>query len=304
MKKRISDFNHLEVAARQFGAFDRAQARGSLTAREIGMRLESGLWVAAHRGVYVVAGSPPSWEQRAMLAQLCGGAKAVLSHLTAAHLHGFLQLRPLLIDLIRPRALTAEGIRVHRGEVDPVDINRVGPFRITAPARTLIDLAGVLDFDRLEDCLEEALLRSSLDLSTLMERAQRIGIRGRPGGAAIRRLLDLRDPHLVPTETKLETLLHRVLRAAEMPIPQRQVRIYDHGDFVTRIDFAYLPEYIGIPADSYEWHSRRRAWERDIDQRNRLLRMGWRLRPTTWTELKRSPDVFTADVSALLRETK
>jgi hypothetical protein len=304
MTDPTGELDCLTLAARQLGAVQRTQALSAgMSPREIEVRLEKGLWSAPQRGVYVVAGVPESWEQLAMIAQLRGGPKATLSHLTAAHLIDLSSLKPVVIDLTRPRALKAAGIRAHRGFIAGDDVVRRGPFRTTSPRRTLVDLAGVLDFARLEDCLEEALFRGMLDIAGLTSALAELGTRGRTGSDKLRRLLKLRDPSWAPTENKFETLLQRVLRNARLPLPERQVRIFDCEEFVTRIDFAYERELIGIPADSYQWHGRRRSWERDIEQRNRLLRMGWRLRPTTWTELKRFPARFTSDIEALLRSS-
>jgi hypothetical protein len=291
----------LDLAAGQFGAFARQQAlQIGMTDRAIDLLMQSGEWHAPQRGVFVVSGSPSSWEQRAMVAQLRAGKKAALSHLTAAHLHGLYHLRPLVMDVTRNRALRADGIRLHRSELGDEDVSRLGPFRVTSPVRTIIDLAGVLDFDRLEDCLEEALLQGIVNLTELWSRLENVGTKGRKGAHVLKHLLELRDPRWAPTANKFESLLHRVLRNAGLPLPQRQVRIYDGTDFVTRIDFAYTRELIGIPADSFNWHVRRRQWELDIVQRNRLIQMGWRLRPTTWTELKRRPGVFTHDIAKFL----
>jgi hypothetical protein len=116
MTDPTGELNCLTLAARQLGAVHRMQALSAgMSPREIEVRLEKGLWSAPQRGVYVVAGVPESWEQLAMIAQLRGGPKAVLSHLTAAHLLDLSPLRPVLIDLTRPRALKAVGIRAHRG---------------------------------------------------------------------------------------------------------------------------------------------------------------------------------------------
>jgi hypothetical protein len=303
MKEKLPELTCLDRAAGQFGAFGRQQAlQSEMTAREIAVRLRTGQWQAPQRGVYIVSGTPTSWEQRAMVAQLRGGPDAVLSHLTAAHLLGLYHLRPLQIDISRASALHAPGIKVHRCAVDDCDQLRVGPFRVTTPGRTLIDLSSILDGNRLEDCLEEALFQKMVDLPTLAWRFEELGSRGRRGAGALRKLLDLRDQRWAPTETQLETLLHRVLRQANLPLPDRQICIYEEEEFVTRADFAYPAELIAVPADSYEWHRRRRQWETDLRQRNRLMRMGWRIRPTTWTELKRRPYEFTHDISLLLND--
>jgi hypothetical protein len=77
--------------------------------------------------------------------------------------------------------------------------------------------------------------------------------------------------------------------------------VSDEKGFITRLDFAYPEALLAIPADSFRWHSRRKSWETDIEQRNRLVAAGWRVRPTTWGELKFRPDQFTSDIARLLK---
>jgi hypothetical protein len=62
----------------------------------------------------------------------------------------------------------------------------------------------------------------------------------------------------------------------------------------------YPASLLAVPADSYRWHGNRRGWENDVTVRNTLLRLGRRIRPTTWTELKHTPDLFTRDIAFLL----
>jgi hypothetical protein len=301
VKPSTPDHQTDDLAARQFGVFDRSQAlaRGH-TRSSIGTRLERGRWIKIHPGVYAVAGSPDTWKRRAMAGQLLAGPRGGLSHLSAAYLLGINDLHPLKIDVSTPRQIAGDGVRTHRRLLAGVNYTRMSSFVLTIPARTLLDLASVLDSDRLEDSLEECLHRRLLSLTSLGKWLQETGSQGRRGGGCLKALINLRDPSTTPTETSFETLLQRVLRKAGLPLPARQLAVFDERGFVTRLDFAYSRERLGIPADSYIWHARRRNWERDIEQRNRLLRLGWRLRPTTWTELKRRPHVFTDDIARLL----
>ena len=276
-----------DIASRQFGAFGRGQALTcGHTSTTIARRLASGRWIKLHSGIYAVAGSHASWERHALAAQLMAGPGDGLSHLSAAYILGMSELRPHRIDLSTPRQIRADGIRLHRRELDATNYMRFAAFVVTAPERTLLDVASILDSARLEDCVEEALHRRLLNAESLAEWLKQMGSQGRRGGGRLRSLLALRNPSSAPTATNFETLLQRILRKAKLPPPQRQVPVFDEEGFITRLDFAYVRERLGIPPDSYLWHARRRNWERDIEQRNRLTRIGWRLRPTTWTELK------------------
>jgi len=296
---RVCEF----IAARQFGIITRAQAiESGLTDRAVGRRLASGRWIPIHTSVYFVGRSANTWERNAMAALLASGPGAALSHLTAAALHGYRKERPLRIDVTTSRRLRTRGVLIHRSPLGPRDIGRIGPMTVTSPARTLVDLAGILDEQRLEECVEEVLHRGDTTSEELEQQLVGMGSRGRRGAGILRRLLEVRNPGWAPTESQLETLLVRVLRGAGLPLPDRQVDVFDDRGFVTRLDFAYPEALLAIPADSYQWHGRRQVWEQDIDQRNRLLALRWRVRPTTWGELNHRPHQFTSDVEHLLND--
>jgi hypothetical protein len=228
-----------ELAARQFGAFDRGQAlaRGH-TRNSIGARLAAGRWIKIHTAVYAVAGSPDTWERRAMAGQLLAGPGGGLSHLSADYVLRINDLHPLRIDISTPRQINAEGFRLHRRLLDDNNYFRFSSFVLAISARTLLDLASVLDPDRLEDCLEESLHRRLVSLPSLDRWLWEAGSQGRRGGGCLRALIDLRDPSSTPTQTTFETMLQRVLRRARLPFPARQVAVFDERGFITRLDFA------------------------------------------------------------------
>ena len=247
--------------------------------------------------------APQVWEQLATAAHLWAGPGAALSHLTAAAILGVQSHHPLVVDVTTTRKIKTNGVRVHRTQLAGSDVMKVAGFPVTTPSRTLIDLASILDEGRLESCLEQALYLRLVRLSEMQSRIVQLGRRGRKGVGALQDLVELRDPVDAPTESDMETLLVRVLRRARMPIPRRQYEVRDGSQFVTRLDFAYPDEMLGIPADSYRWHGARAQWEKDIEQRNRALALGRRLRPTTWAELTRRPDRFVGDIGRLLNRS-
>src|SRR5262245_42427529 len=77
-----ADREAMRVAARQWGALSHAQAiKAGLTDDQITYRLQTGQWKRVARKVYVVAGAPDRWEQKAMIACLAGPSGTVASHL-------------------------------------------------------------------------------------------------------------------------------------------------------------------------------------------------------------------------------
>jgi hypothetical protein len=174
------------LAGKQYGVISRAQALcAGMTRRAIGVRLGAGQWEVVHPGTYVIAGSAPVWEQRAAAASLWAGREAALSHLTAAALFDLRPHRPLVIDVTTERKIRTDGVRVHRCGLSSIDVMLVGRLAVTTPVQTLMDLAAVLDEDRLEDCLEDALYKRLVRLPELQKRFDALGARGRKGAGAL-----------------------------------------------------------------------------------------------------------------------
>lgn len=80
-----------ELARWQAGAISRRQLLAAgLTAQVIDTRVERRRWQPLYRGVYAVFNGPPARGTRLWAAVLRAGPGAVLSHLTAAELHGLI----------------------------------------------------------------------------------------------------------------------------------------------------------------------------------------------------------------------
>jgi hypothetical protein len=74
-------------------------------------------WQRTSRGVYVVHSGPLPWRTRARAALVRAGEGAALSHRAAAHLHGFEEMPPAVIDVTIPpvrRVRSTPDVRVHR----------------------------------------------------------------------------------------------------------------------------------------------------------------------------------------------
>jgi very-short-patch-repair endonuclease len=158
----------------------------------------------------------------------------------------------------------------------------------------------VLDEERLETCLEQALYERLLELPELDARLKQVGGKGRKGAGVLRfSTCAIRGAHLLRVRSKRFSFAS--CERLTCLCRERQHSVWDDQEFVTRIDFAYPEARIAIPVDSYKWHSRRRVWEKDMERRNRLQALDWRVRPTTSGELRYQPERLTADVARLLR---
>jgi very-short-patch-repair endonuclease len=184
---------------------------------------------------------------------------------------------------------------------DPVpleDQREIEGIPVTSPERTLIDLAAVEGFDRLEDALDSALRKRLTTLRRLQLRIRTES--GRKGVAKLRKLLADRDADGQPSESRFETRLNRLLLDNDLP-PTRQYKIWNGGSFVARVDFCFVDAKVIVEADGYRWHSSRRAWQRDRARRNELTAMGWQVIQLTWEDVTRYPNRTVERLRCLLQ---
>ncbi len=135
----------LTVAAQQLGLISLAQlADLEVTRSQLRTAVGDGWLVPAAPRVYGVAGAPDSLERQQTQGLLCLGPHAVLSHESAARLHGFDRSRPDVVEFTVPRRSRGARVpfRVHTTCVlPPIDCVRVTGYPCTSATRTIIDLA-------------------------------------------------------------------------------------------------------------------------------------------------------------------
>lgn len=294
-----SDRTVAELAARQYGVVSRTQALAAgLTPPAITRRLASGRLIRLHREVYALAGVPVSWRQTLMAAVLWGGPGSAASHRAAARLWK-LDVAEELLEITTPRRLDSTTVKAHRHHPLPShDLKVIEGIPTTNIDRTLMDLAAVLDIDALEDALDSALRKRLTSIARLRLRVRQGS--GRRGMNNLRKLLTERSPEGQPTQSRFETRLNRLLLDGELPA-LRQHTVWDGGEFVARVDFCYPDAKLIVEADSYRWHSSKRAWQRDIERRNHLTTLGWQIVHITWEDLTRRPQATLARIRALIQ---
>jgi hypothetical protein len=122
----------------------------------------------------------------------------------------------------------------------PNQVIPLGPFRMTDPITTLLDLAALLDDRHWEWSLESALRKPFVTTAEVMcETDRRSGARV-PGAARARRVLACRPAAARPTGSQLETEFIQLMRpVAEIPEPERQYPVVRGGVIAARLDVAY-----------------------------------------------------------------
>jgi very-short-patch-repair endonuclease len=289
--------------AAQFGVFSHRQAVVAGTSNDmVSRRIAAGRWERLHRGVYRIAGSPPSWRASMMAGWLACGERAVVSGRAAAALWGLVaapSAQPLEVSVPRGIRRAPAGVLVHETTMLVAeDVANVGAFAVTTVARTLIDLASVLPQATVEESLDEALRRR---LVTVREVRARIdGLSGLPGVAAMKALLEMRADDEPEPESRFETRLARLLRQDGLR-PKRQHVVRDEqGRFVARIDFAFPDERLAVEADGHRYHAGRALWLRDLERCNTLTALGWRVHHVTWDRMTNDPEGVIDEIGALL----
>lgn len=292
---RRGDHAVAAVAARQHGVVSHAQLLAAgITRRAIERRVQAGRLHRVRKRVYAVghaAELPLAREAAALLA--CGPA-AVLSHRSAGAIWGF-AVRPAGTDvtIVGSDCGAKPGIRVYRARrMAAVDLRRRAGLPLTAPARTLLDLAAALNDDELGRAVNEALvlrLTSERELRDVVERS-----RGRRGAPRLRRLLaETRGPSM--TRSEAERRLLDLVRAAGLPVPETNVRL---GRF--EVDVLWRAERLVVEVDGYAFHGTRAAFERDRVRDAELQAAGFAVLRVTWRQLHDTPEATVASIARLL----
>jgi predicted transcriptional regulator of viral defense system len=216
-----------QLAREQHGVVARSQLeQAGVTSRQIKTRVGDGRLVRLHRGVYAVGHNRLRSEGRWLAAVLACGPGALLSHRSAAALHG---LRPATAGAVEVSTVwhraSADGLRVHgRRRLAPEDRDVALGVPVTSVARTLVDLADVLRPEQLRSALVRVEDQRSADVRAIEQALARV--RGRPGRghAALRAALDeLRERRGGRTRSDLEELFLALVARTGLPRPRTNV---------------------------------------------------------------------------------
>lgn len=275
---------------RQFGVVSRRQVLDEgVSIGVIRARLSRGEWVRVFEGVYASSSVAVGWWARAAAAVLVAGPGSALSHVTAGHVLGLesMERPPSVIDVSVPahRRVRIAGITAHQSRLAIPSFTSRG-LQVTTLARTFVDLAGVLDEERLEFALDSAHRRCRRLGDWLEQYLSELDPRGHAGIATLVKLLRLRRDG--STESPLEVKVWRALRRAGIDVAKRQHVIRDRtGAAVMRADFAWPSHRIALHVDSASWHLQEQRMTKDAEQRTALQALGWFSMPVTHSMLKR-----------------
>ena len=162
----------------------------------------------------------------------------------------------------------------------------------TTVARTLVDCAGRLGFDRLELTVEEAERLELLDVKAIADVLARIA---RPRGVRnLRRCLGPERLDASLAASRLERRFVRLCRDAGLPQPSINHRIEVTPGVWHKVDFVWPALRLAIEADSWEFHRTRAAGRRDRRRDRELRDAGWRVDRFTDDDIEQDPAAIVA----------
>ena len=193
------------------------------------------------------------------------GHDAVLSHFAAAALWEFVDWDGRHPEVTIPRSgIRRRGIRVHRSSVlERRDVMRHLGIPVTSPARTIVDLAAVVNEKMLRSAVRGALGLRRTSIVQLVGTARRLG--PRRGSARLSRVLTT----AAPTRSELEELVYDLTLEAGLPTPDVNERLFIAGRRVIP-DFRWPVRRVVVEADGAAWHDNPVARKDDAERQARL----------------------------------
>jgi len=268
-----------------------------LTASAVRHRATAGRLHRCYRGVYsLVPASLLGREGRWLAAVFAAGPGAVLSHRSAAALHGLRSYFGKYVDVTIPCRTSRRhrGVRIHRSlTLTAADVTVVSDVPCTTVARTLFDLAEMIGRRPLERAFDQADAEDVLNVFAVQDQIARNQSRAAAG--KLRALLAEHYLGSTMTRSELEERFVLLCRHAGLlaPVVNELLWLPDEGPPI-RVDFLFSESRVAVETDGYRTHRTRQQFELDRENDQRLTAHDWRPFRTTWRQLERKPEPVVA----------
>ena len=287
------------LAARQHGVVSRAQLRAlALSESAIARRVRAGRLHRVHTGVYAVGHPLLTTHGRWLAAVLACGPRAALSHASGGALWEIRRSEAIVVDVTVPRtgSRSRPGLRIHRPRLLRADeVTTKDGIPVTAPARTLLDLAATLKERELHRALDQAEIRELIDYRALAAMAR--AHPGHRGAANLARALH--EHHAGTTLTRSELEERFLALCAAHGLPKAAVNAHVGP---LEVDFLFPRERVVVETDGWRVHGHRAAFERDRRRDAELARAGYRSLRFTHRQIANEPGAVAATVAAALAQ--
>ncbi|MCV7217322.1 hypothetical protein H7J51_18780 [Mycobacterium crocinum] len=224
--------------------------------------------------VYISRETEASVQDRIAAAWLWSSRNATIAGLSAAAVLGAKWISaddP--VELIHDNPRPPSGVITRRLLVHSDEVQAVGDWQVTTPARTAFDIGrhgNLRSAVARLDALARATKVSPEDVLAVAARH-----RGSRGLRQLESALDLVDRG---AESPQETYLRLLLIRGGLPRPTTQIPVYgDDGNVVAYLDMGWPELLVGVEYDGDQHRSDRRQYLRDIRRRDVVEDLGWRL---------------------------
>jgi very-short-patch-repair endonuclease len=179
---------------------------------------------------------------------------------------------------------------IHRSALPAEDVVLMEGIPVTAPARTITDLADFVSARRVARLIDEADYLG-LPLHDLRPRP------GRRGRGRLARVLAQHDPGSTRTRSELEERMLSLLRGHRSAPPELNCSIEGY-----EADFVWREQRLIVETDGWRAHGTRGAFERDRRRDAELTAKGWRVLRVSYAQLVREPAWVAERIARALRD--
>ncbi len=283
-------------------------SRGGFSPKAIASLVHGGELISLDRGVYIpteVAGRLkllPGGEVliRAAAALATAGPGAVISHYTAAQLHGLdlLDASPQ-VTITRPPDQGSRsgktGVHVYAARLPASHVGSRLAIPVTTVARTVVDLARSLEFRDGVVVADSALHKQLATKGRLQQVLTEL-----PRSRGVQRAAQVIEFSDRRSESALESIARVVFRDCGLPAPDLQVQL--GGDEVAaRVDFYWWQFRTVVEVDGAMKYDDRHAAMRQLRRDTRLRHAGFEVEHFNWQEITQTPDKVAATIRVAFR---
>lgn len=262
-----------------------------------------GVLTRAATGVFVVAGSQPTWHRDLAVALHRGGPPALVGHRSAAGLWHLDRFRVGVVEIVGPWRVgrTGTSLTYHRTtDLPSRDRTVKDGLAITTPTRTLIDMARYVGAARLGSMVDDAVRRDLTSYEDLHQRLSELARPGRAGIARMRAVLAERPGGAAAPGSPFEARVRDLLVGSGLPVPVLQHPV-DCGEVTYLLDLAWPDPRVAVECDGFRFHRSPDQLEWDARRQSELALRGWLIHHVTWRQLRRDSEELIEGVRAALR---
>ena len=286
------------AASTRFGLLTTSQlAESGLDRHHLGGLVRAGQLHRVIQGVYAL--DAPCWiDQLRAITRVRLPGRAIVSHRSAARLHGLWQGDELDVTVRYPDQAKCSGANIHRSrDLVPGVVMEIDGLPVTSVARTLCDLGLVLAPWSVRRAVEHAIATGRTTRDEVERIRWGVSEHGRTGVGAVDDALRELPLRAGIGESGPEVRLMAILGEAGPPglVPQHRVEVDGHR---YRLDLAYPELMVAVEYDGEAFHSRPEQVRADRERQQRLEGAGWRVVRVT------RHDLYSAASGSIVRRIR